>query len=64
VYTDFQQLEVDYCAGKPDPEYCEPSQRHLQTVPIVRIFGVTDEGMLLCNSPGLRRPQVYLHAGN
>jgi hypothetical protein len=38
---------VDYCAGKPDPDYCEPQQRKLQTAPIVRIFGVTDSGMRL-----------------
>jgi hypothetical protein len=40
----FQQLEVDYCAGKPDAKYRSPSQEGLTTVPVVRMYGVTDEG--------------------
>lgn len=43
---------MDYCAGKPDPDFCEPSQRKLQTVPIVRIFGVTDAGTTFCCACG------------
>ena len=46
--ADFQQLEVDYCAGKPDGVFCAPSQRGVPQVPILRMYGVTAAGHSVC----------------
>lgn len=46
VCAAFQQLEVDYCAGKPDSRFAAASQAGLNVVPIVRIYGVTDKGAI------------------
>jgi DNA polymerase delta subunit 1 len=48
MLADFQQLEVDYCAGKPDSELAVASQRGLQTVPILRMYGITAAGNSVC----------------
>lgn len=46
VSAAFQQIEVDYCAGKPDSRFAAASQAGLNVVPIVRIYGVTDKGTI------------------
>lgn len=40
----FQQLEVDYCVGHPHRELTQPDTRSLNTVPILRMYGITAEG--------------------
>jgi hypothetical protein len=44
----FQQLEVDYCAAKPDAKFASDSQRTLQEVPVLRMYGVTEAGNSVC----------------
>ena len=46
--ADFQQLEVDYCATRPDAQFAAPSQRNLQQVPVLRMYGVTMAGNSVC----------------
>eukprot|EP00899_Mesostigma_viride_P005512 jgi/Mesvir1/14962/Mv14630-RA.2 len=43
----FQQLEIDYIIGKPDAEYL-PSFPSRAQAPILRVFGVTEEGNSVC----------------
>lgn len=45
---EFQQLEVDYCTGRPDASFASPSQRSLSQVPILRMYGVTGAGNSVC----------------
>jgi hypothetical protein len=46
--ADFQQLEVDCCAGKPDAGLAAPAQRTLQQVPLLRMYGITAAGNSVC----------------
>lgn len=60
----FQQLEVDYCAGKPDKRFAASSQAGLNVVPIVRIYGVTDEGNSVCAFVHGFEPYFYVRCAN
>jgi hypothetical protein len=44
----FQQLEVDYCAAKPDVKFASHSQKSLSEVPVLRMYGVTEAGNSVC----------------
>ena len=39
---------MDYCATRPDPQFAAPSQRGLQQVPLLRMYGVTMAGNSVC----------------
>lgn len=45
--TAFQQLETDYFIGRPDLELVATE---LAEVPILRMYGVTEQGGLLCQA--------------
>jgi DNA polymerase delta subunit 1 len=48
AHADFQQLEVDYCAAKPDAALAAPAQRALTQAPILRMYGVAAAGNSVC----------------